>query len=283
MPVSDLIQRVNSPTRKAYGMVAPGLHLFRRTEPSTFEATVYDPLICLILQGQKQINIGDQRLIVSAGECIIVSHAVPIVAQITQASPQVPYLSLVATIDLSELRRLYDDIDDELPDVRPASGLAVSEVEEEILAIFGRYIALADDPDDARVLAPLVRRELHYRMLKSDSGGMLRRLLRRDSHASSISRAIKTLRTDYQRRVEMAELAYSVGMSASSFYKHFKAVTSTTPLQYQKDLRLTEARRLLHSGGHTVSGAAYAVGYQSTSQFSREYSRKFGTTPSAAR
>jgi AraC-like DNA-binding protein len=277
MTMSDLIRRASSRATSRYRELVPGLGLAIRSEPSSFEAMVYEPLVCLILQGQKQMVIGGQQVVISTGESIIVSHAVPIVARITEA----PYLSLVARIDLSELRSLHEDLGDEPPDDRPARGFAVSAVPEEVLEVFGRYLALADDPDDARVLAPLVRRELHYRLLKADSGGMLRRLLRRDSHASSISRAIHTLRSDYRSRLEIAALALSVGMSPSAFYKHFKAVTSTTPLQYQKDLRLTEARRLLLGGDHTVSTAAYAVGYQSPSQFSREYARKFHTPPRA--
>lgn len=278
--LEDLIRRAEALPEEPYRQLAPGLGLVRRVGTSTFEALVYEPLVCLIVQGQKQTIMGSRSALVSAGQCIVVSHAVPIVARVTRASAAAPYLSLVASLDLSELRGLYDEIDDALLSPRPASAFDVSDAPEQLLAVFARYAALADDPDDARVLAPLVRRELHYRLLKAD-GGMLRSLLHRDSHASNISRAIHALRRDYRERIEVAELARSVGMSASSFYKHFKTVTSTTPLQYQKDLRLTEARRLLLGGRHSVSTAAYAVGYESPSQFSREYSRKFGGPPRA--
>lgn len=145
-----------------------------------------------------------------------------------------------------------------------------------------RYLALAHDPAEARVLVPLIRRELHFRLLRSPAGAMLRRLLRSDSHASNIGNAIELLRLRYRERLEMDELARQVGMSTSAFYKHFKSVTATTPLQFQKNLRLTEARRLLVGGEHSVSTAAHAVGYESPSQFSREYSRRFGAPPRTA-
>jgi AraC-like DNA-binding protein len=261
-----------------YHELVDGLALFRQTLPTTFDAVVYEPLICLILQGEKEIHIGDQRAVVGAGQALVVSHATPVVSRVTRASCDAPYLSLIATLDLTELRSLYAELGPAPEDIA-ASAVAVADVDRATLDVLGRYVALADDPDDARVMLPLVRRELHYRLLRSDSGAMLRRLLRRDSHASNITRAIQLLRDDFRHRLDMADVAQAVGMSPSSFYKHFRAITSTTPLQFQKDLRLTEARRLLLGGDHTVSTAAFAVGYESPSQFSREYSRKFGGPP----
>ena len=240
---------------------------------------IYEPLVCLILQGEKLNVVNGQPVTISAGQFIVVSHAMPVVSRVQQASPEAPYLSLLCRLDLSELRSLHGDIGDAPLAATTGPAFSVATASAALRSVFTRYASLADDADDARVLAPLVRRELHYRLLKSEGGGLLRSLLRRDSHASSIARAIQTLRRDYRDRLEMGALAQSVGMSASSFYKHFKAVTATTPLQYQKDLRLTEARRLLLGGVHSVSSAAYTVGYESPSQFSREYSRKFGDSP----
>lgn len=139
---------------------------------------------------------------------------------------------------------------------------------------------IADSPADAKVLGPLLSKEIHYRLLTAPFGGMLRSLMHHDSHASAIARAIGHLRGDIRARIEIPVLARRVGMSASSFHKHFREVTSTTPLQYQKELRLIEARRLLRTGGASVSAAAFDVGYESPSQFSREYARKFGVPPS---
>ncbi|MGF1469167.1 MAG: AraC family transcriptional regulator N-terminal domain-containing protein [Sandaracinaceae bacterium] len=260
------------------GELVPGLAYIRRTEPTRFEAFVYEPLMCLILQGQKETSVGERRVRTRPGECIVVSHDLPVVSRITEASPAAPYLALVARLDLSELRTLADEVGQGAPS-DDSGAHAVAAVDETLLDVVRRYVALAADPGAVPVLAPLVRRELHFRLLTATHGAMLRRLLHRDSHASKIARAIARLRRDYRQRLEVPALARSVGMSSSSFHKHFKAVTATTPLQYQKDLRLTEAQRLLRAGDHSVSTAAYEVGYESATQFSREYARRFGVPP----
>ena len=276
MTIQALIQKVEPRNEP----LIAGLSLTRRTEPTQFEALIYQPIVCLILQGAKITTVGDRSVRVTAGQTIVVSHDLPVIAQVSQASAQVPYLSLVAKIDLSLLRSVSNELDYDISEAQTPSAFAVSHIDEPMLAVFERYVGLTDNPEEARILGPLVNKELHYRLLKADNGGMLRQLLSRTSHASNITRAIKILRQDFRARFEMDDLAHLVGMSSSSFYKHFKAVTSTTPLQYQKDLRLTEGRRLLLSGAHTVATAAFEVGYESPSQFSREYSRKFGTAPS---
>jgi transcriptional regulator GlxA family with amidase domain len=137
-----------------------------------------------------------------------------------------------------------------------------------------------DNPMDAQVLGPSILREIHYRLLLSPTGGMLRRLLVADSHASRIAKAIHVLRNGFRSQLSVSHLAYQAGMSPSSFHVHFKSVTGTTPLQYQKDLRLIEARASLVERGQSVSEAAYAVGYESPTHFSRDYSKKFGVPPS---
>jgi len=261
----------------------PGLGVTTASEPRSISATFYQPLVCLIIQGAKETTIGDHTVRIAAGASVLVSHHVPVTAQITEASPAVPYLALVATLDLGELRSVYEQVADELPPARTGSAYEVSRADPAILDVFARYMRLAGDPTDARILLPAVRRELHYRLLRAENSGMVRSLLTSHSHASQVARAIRALQAGYRQRLEVASLAQSVGMSASSFYKHFKAVTFTTPLQYQKDLRLTEARRLLERGSHTVSSVAFEVGYESPSQFSREYARRFGTPPSQHR
>ena len=257
----------------------PGLHYLRRTSMSGCEADVYEPILCLILQGRKETIIGDRRFCIGQGQSIVVSHDLPAMAQITQASPEAPYLALIACLDLTELRSLADEVEQYVPNDEPTA-YAVGTIDDALIDVMTRYTALAEDPVGVGVLAPLIRRELHYRLLMASHGAMLRTLLRRDSHASNISRAITRLRTEFRASIEVAELARFVGMSTSSFHKHFKQITATTPLQFQKDLRLTEARRLLLSGDHTVSTAAFDVGYESTTQFSREYNRKYGAPPS---
>ncbi len=209
----------------------------------------------------------------------MVSHAVPVTTRVLEASPERPYLSLVAPLDLALLRSLDHDLGDDPGSAASAGAFAVHAVDDATVAVLRRFVALLDDPTDARVLGPAVRRELHYRLLRAPSGAMLRSLLQRGSHASHIAQAIAALRRDFRQRLEVDALARSVGMSPSSFYRHFKDVTATTPLQYHKRLRLTEARRLLRGGEHSVATAAFEVGYESPSQFSREYARTFGAPP----
>lgn len=256
-----------------------GVVLLRHQKPTSWTATIYDPVACLILQGQKETAVRDRSIVLSAGEALVVSHDLPVVARITQAEPGRPYLAMIVALDTSLLRRLYDEVGAVPFADTDLHALAAHRAAPGLVEALSRYLALASNPVEARVLLPLIRKEVHFRLLMAPNGGMLRQLLRHGSHASQIARAIAHLREDFRGPVNIPELASRVGMSPSSLYKHFKAVTSTTPLQYLKDLRLLEARRLLSEGGHTVSSAAYEVGYESPSQFSREFSRKFGISP----
>jgi AraC-like DNA-binding protein len=253
-----------------------GLWLLRQDSPSSFEASLYEPVLCLILQGRKQVSIGEQNLSFGPGECLLVSHDLPVCSRITKA----PYLALVFELDVAILRKLYDEVVESAPDGERARAAETHRAEPELLDALRRYAALADSPADATVLGPLISKEIHYRLLVAPFGGMLRSLIRHDSNASAIARAIGHIRGDIRSPIAVPDLARQVGMSVSSFHQHFKTITSTTPLQYQKELRLLEARRLLRTGGASVTTAAFDVGYESPSQFSREYARKFGVSPS---
>ena len=257
----------------------PGLTVLWRDEISEIEGAVYDPVICLILQGRKKTTIGTQHADVGPGDAILVSHHLPVLSRITMASKQEPYLAVILTLDLALIRGLYDLVADALPVVAEMRSLAVCRADPEWLAPLGRYIELADKPLDARVLGPSILREIHYRLLMSPAGGMLRSLLAVDSHASRVARAIQVLRRDFHQPLAVPELARLSGMSETTFHQHFKAVTGTTPLQYQKALRLIAARTLLCEREQGVSEAAYAVGYESPTHFSRDYRRKFGRPP----
>ena len=253
-----------------------GLLLIRQGCLSSFQATLYEPVLCLILQGRKQVSIGERLLSFGPGECLLVSHHLPVCSRISRA----PYLALVFKVDVATIRRLYDEVAESTPDGELAEAALTHEADSGLLDALQRYLALADSPADAKVLGPLVSKEIHYRLLVAPFGGMLRSLIRHDSNASAIGRAIAHIRADIRSPIGIPDLARRVGMSASAFHQHFKAITSTTPLQYQKELRLLEARRLLKTGRTSVTTAAYEVGYESSSQFSREYARKFGVPPS---
>jgi AraC-like DNA-binding protein len=275
MHLEGLIKQVEGLVKQA----APpmdGLLLLRQNAPSSFEASLYEPVLCLILQGRKQVSIGEQTLSFGPGECLLVSHDLPVCSRITKA----PYLALVLEVDVATVRKLYDEVAESALDSELARAAETHRADPGLLDALCRYLALADSPADAKVLGPLISKEIHYRLLVAPFGGMLRSLIRHDSNASAIARAIGHIRDDIRSPIAIPDLARRVGMSASSFHKHFKTITSTTPLQYQKELRLLEARRLLKTGGASVTTAAYDVGYESPNQFSREYARKFGVPPS---
>jgi AraC-like DNA-binding protein len=259
--------------------VLPGLTVILRDEVSDIEGAVYEPVVCLILQGRKQTTIGTQHADVGPGDAILVSHHLPVLSRITIASKQQPYLAIVVTLDLALGRGLWSELADGPPAEAGTRSLAVSRADPKWLAPIGRYLDLADDPLDARVLGPSILREIHYRFLMSPAGGMLRGLFAAESHATRIAGAIQILRREFHRPLAVPELARLSGMSETSFHQHFKAVTGTTPLQYQKDLRLITARTLLCERDQGVSEAAYAVGYESPTHFSRDYRRKFGRPP----
>jgi AraC-like DNA-binding protein len=254
----------------------PGLQVLRQNFPSPLEASLYEPVLCLILQGGKEVSVGAQTLPFGPGECLLVSHDLLVWSRVTKA----PYLALVLQVDVAIIRELYDKVAESAPGTERARAAQTHRADPGLLDALRRYLRLADSPADAKVLGPLTSKEIHYRLLMAPFGGMLRSLIRYDSNASAIARALGHIRADIRSPIAVPDLARRAGMSTSSFHKHFKTITSTTPLQYQKDLRLLEARRLLKTGGASVTTAAFDVGYESPSQFSREYARKFGVPPS---
>lgn len=258
-----------------------GLTTVCARRPSAIRAMVYEPSVCLILQGSKETIIGEDRMTLSAGQSVVVSHMVPCVSQIVQATPAKPYVALVFELDLTLLRSLVDEVPP-VPD-RGGRGVRIGSIDTALLDAMARLFDLVEKPDEQTVMAPLIAREIHFRLLLGDSGLGLRRLLDRGSAASRISLAIAQLKEQFTESIVVADLAHAAGMSLSTFHTHFKSVTAKTPLQFQKELRLMEARRLLSAGGHNVSMAAFEVGYESPTQFSREYARKFGVSPKVDR
>lgn len=252
-----------------------GIQLLQQHSVSSPDPGFYEPVLCLILQGRKQVAFGDRTLSFGPGECLLVTHELPVRSRITKA----PYLALVFEVDIAAVRTLYEVITGPALD-RHARAAETHRASPALLDALRRYLALAEAPADAKVLGALISREIHYRLLVAPFGGMLRLLVRHDSNASAIARAIGHIRADIRSPIRVPDLARRVGMSASSFHQHFRRTTSTTPLQYQKEVRLLEARRLLRAGEASVTTAAFEVGYQSASQFSREYARKFGVAPS---
>lgn len=265
---------------KSIAMPLPRVGLFRMTHTTSLQPDLYEPIVCLILQGRKETTFGETTHVLNPGQSLLVSHDTPVLARITSASPETPYLSIVLRLDLALLRSLRDEMGETVATPVPA-GPAISDTDPRLLDCLSRYLALVDDSLEARVMTPMILRELHFRLLLAPCGGRLRELLHHDSHASHIARAIALIKRDFRAPIAVPVLAREVGMSTSAFHKHFRDVTANTPLQYQKSLRLREARRMLVSGEHSVSSVAYDVGYGSPNQFSREYTRRYGVPPSA--
>ena len=253
----------------------PGLGAVRQTSPTPNEATVYEPVLCLILRGRKRTLAGPTSVDFGPGESLIVSHALPVVSQVTEC----PYLALILSLDIGILRSVGDELEAHRGAPSGASALDVGEADERLVEALGRYVALSRDPAEARILGPLVLKEIHFRLFHVPHGGMLRDLVRADSAASQIHRAVTAIRKGFRAEVSVPDLARTSGMSESAFYRSFKAICGATPLQYVKTMRLLEARRLLSAEGRNVTQAAREVGYASPTQFSREYSREFGVPP----
>lgn len=258
----------------------PGLSLHRRHEQSPPMTAMYEPRICVIAQGAKRVILGDDTYVYDAHRYLITSVHLPTVVQVIEASRDRPYLGLALKLDQRELSQLM--VDSHLPPPRPQQpnrGMATGEATELLLAAFQRLIDLLDEPEDIPILAPLIQREIFYRLLVGDQGARLRQIASVGSRSHQIARAIDWLKNNYAQPLRIDDLARQVNMSVSTFHHHFRALTAMSPLQYQKWLRLNEARRLMLAEPLDATTAAFQVGYESTSQFSREYSRLFGAPP----
>lgn len=237
---------------------------------------IYQPMLCLVLQGAKEVSIGERKLRYDPASYFIASLEVPASGCIVEASAERPYIGLSLQLDRETLAALITDAEPQ--GEGDATGFGVNPVTPELLDPWLRFLRLLDTPSDIRVLAPLVEREILYRLLQGPDGGKLRQIAHADSRLSQVRRAIAWIREHYDQALRVESLADIAGMSAASFHRHFKAATAMSPLQYQKSLRLQQARLLLIAD-EDASRAAYAVGYESASQFSREYARLFGAPP----
>lgn len=235
------------------------------------------PLVCLVLQGSKLVTMGSQSFTFNAGDSLLITADVPTVSQIVKASAAAPYYSLVMDLDPAVIAELVTG----MAAAEESGGLPVrieatdARVAESAL----RMMRLLERPSSIPVLQDALIRECHYWLLCGRHGAAIRRLGLPDSHVRRVARAVALLRADYARRLPVEQLAAAAGMSPSSFHQHFRAVTSLTPLQFQKQLRLIEARRLMLAEGVNASNAAFTVGYESVQQFTREYGRMFGQPP----
>ncbi len=258
----------------------PSLALFRREEPTEPMCGMYEPSLCLVAQGAKRVQLGDDTYVYDEQHYLITSVHLPTVVQIIEASPEKPYLGLRLTLDQRAISQMM--VDSNLPPPRPhqsSRGMATGEVTLPLLSAVQRLVDLLAEPKDIPILAPIIEREIIYRLLVGDQGTRLRQIASAGSQSHQIARAINWLQDNYTQPLRIDDLARQVNMSTSTFHHHFRALTAMSPLQYQKRLRLNEARRLMLAEPVDATTAAFQVGYESASQFSREYSRLFGAPP----
>jgi AraC-like DNA-binding protein len=257
-----------------------GLGLFRRDAPAAPVVCMIEPSIVLVAQGAKQLWVGGAAYAYDPSRFLVTSLDVPANSEVLAASPEAPCLGLVLKFDVRVLAELIAQ--GSLPPHREHAaglGIEIGTATPALWAPIERLLALLDEPEAIPVLAPLIQREIHYRLLMSDQAARLRQIASVDGQGRRIARAIDWLKQNYASSLRVDELAARVQMSAPTFHHHFRQLTAMSPLQYQKWLRLNEAKRLMLSEHADAASAAFRVGYESPSQFSREYSRLFGAPP----
>jgi AraC-like DNA-binding protein len=276
-----LLSRIDFWTRA--GSVAPaipGLWIYRHEAPSEPTRYTHQPSICLIAQGSKRIMLGSDDFSYDSDRYLVTSIDLPIVAQILEASKKKPYFGLAFRLDQKDIAQLL--VDGNLPpqpQTKAARAMGVATLTLPLLNAFLRLLDLLDEPSAIPFLAPSIRREILYRILMNEAGEHLRQIGMMGSQNSQIRKAVERLKCDFTKTLSVEELAENSQMSLSAFHLHFRRLTAMSPLQYQKWLRLQEARRLMLIEDYDATRAAFGVGYESASQFSREYSRLFGVSP----
>lgn len=257
----------------------PELTLARFTRPQGCNAVLYDPRLYIVAQGRKATLLGGERYHYDPLHYLVISTPLPAYGEIVEASPEHPYLALKLTLDPARLHALVAETGIPAPPREVDRALYAARATTQLLDPVLRLVRLLDRPADLPVLAPMLVREIHYRLLTGEFGHRLAALAHAGTRLQRISRAVDILRRDYAEPLRIEALAASLHMSSSSLHHQFKALTAMSPLQFQKQIRLHEARRLMLVNGLEAGTAAHRVGYESASQFSREYKRLFGAPP----
>ncbi|MDM0113861.1 AraC family transcriptional regulator [Variovorax sp. J22R133] len=278
--IGACIERLTS-GNGVHATAIPRLKLIRATSSSELQHSLHEPAFCMPVQGRKRVLLADEVTIYDADDYLVISQDVPISSQVIDATDQAPYLCVRLGFSPGEVAALMHDIGQAPAAERVPCTRAIYTAPTNLVLVDAvlRLVRLLDAPRDVAALAPLVIREILYRLLSGEEGWRLAQIGMPDGQGPRISEAISWLRAHYREPLKVEALADNVHMSASSLHRHFKAVTAMSPLQYQKHLRLQEARRLMLVEGADATSAGYHVGYESASQFSREYARMFGAPP----
>ncbi|WP_338786179.1 AraC family transcriptional regulator [Metabacillus sp. FJAT-53654] len=258
----------------------PSLFFSRYSNETGPNYGVHKPSLCIVVQGMKEVMLSQERFRYGPADYLVASVNLPITGQVTEASFEVPYLALKLEFTPSEILEVLREFQMGVDKKEHAKrGMYVSKIDQSLLDAVTRLARLLDTPKDIKVLAPLIMKEIIYRVLQGEHGGMLKQIAIEGSSTHQISDVIKHIMNNYEKPFKIEELAEIANMSVSSLHRHFKEVTAMSPIQFQKQLRLQEARSLLLAESSDAADVAFRVGYESPSQFSREYSRKFGLPP----
>jgi len=267
---------VGSEERQVTGV--PGLTLTRRTGPTTPTSGTYEPSVCVVAQGRKRVTLGQTMFIFDESRFLLASLDLPIIGQVIEASEEKPYLGLLLKLEMPVVRELLSR--EEIPLMSSDSpAMATGETTAELLDACCRLVGLLDKPEDIPFLSGLIQREIIYRILQAPAGARLRAIATLGDQSHRTAKAIAWIRTNYAKPLRVEELAQLAGMGVSTLHNHFRALTAMSPLQYQKQMRLHAARGRMLMDGLDAASAAFEVGYESASQFNREYSRFFGQPP----
>jgi AraC-like DNA-binding protein len=258
----------------------PGLTLYRHIAPTRPAPATYEPSVAVVVQGRKQVELGPNTFLYDGSRYLLTSLDLPVISRVIEASSQNPYLCLRLRLEMPAIREVLSQGDFELPLMGAhAPAMTTPETTVEFLGAVGRLLDLLNAPEDIPFLSPLLQRELIYRILKSAAGQRLRAIATAGDQSYRTARVIGFIRANYTKTLRAEDLAQIAGMSMSTLHHHFRALTSMSPLQYQKQLRLQAAQRRMLIEGLDAASAAFSVGYESASQFNREYSRFFGLPP----
>jgi AraC-like DNA-binding protein len=281
--MSDLAELRDRIARLAAGYPRPrqigGMKVFSTTRTTSPLGNVAEPVVSLVAQGAKRSALGGRVFDYAAGQFLVITVDLPLTSHITAASDDEPFMGCSLPLDPPTIAQLL--LESRLPAQAVPDGpaLSVSDATRDLIDAVIRLLKLAGSPQDARVLAPAVRREIHWRLLTGPQGGLVRQVGLADSRVAIVARAIAWIKDHYDEVIRVEDLAAEVGLSVSSLNRHFRAATSMSPVQYQKQIRLQRARVLLLANPADVAGAGHTVGYTSASQFNREYRRLFGAPP----
>ncbi len=277
--IRDIILR-NIPGVGNYPTSINGVRIVRRNNPTEFMRCFYNPSCILVLQGLKHMLYGNENLVYTKGQYVVSCTDIPVSSRVVEASDDKPFVVFILELDSNIISNLI--LETKLPksiDTNPKA-LGIADTDNELLDAFYRLALLIEKPEsEQQIMSPIIIKEIYYRLLIGPLGSQLRLINTKGTRSNQIAQAISLIKERYSEKLNMDEVAKAVNMASASFYRNFKKVTQVSPLQYQKQLRLNEAQRLMLSGEHNAESASYIVGYESPTQFSREYKKMFGNPP----